>query len=63
MCIRDSDWVICADEGLRGGKHVPLKANVDKALERVDVKAVLVIAHTGGDVVMKEGRDLSLIHI
>src|SRR3989344_6076996 len=43
-----SDWVICADEGLRGGKTVPLKANVDKALERVDVKAVLVIAHTGG---------------
>ena len=52
-----SDWVICADEGLRGGKTVPLKANVDKALERIDVKAVLVIAHTGGDVSMKEGRD------
>ena len=52
-----SDWVICADEGLRGGKTVPLKANVDKALERVDVKAVLVIAHTGGDVAMTEGRD------
>ncbi len=52
-----SDWVICADEGLRGGKVVPLKTNVDKALERVDVKAVLVIAHTGGDVAMKEGRD------
>src|SRR3546814_212785 len=52
-----SDWVICADEGLRGGRTVPLKANVDKALEKVDVKAVLVIAHTGGDVAMKEGRD------
>ncbi|WP_033074017.1 acetate--CoA ligase [Sphingopyxis sp. MWB1] len=52
-----SDWVICADEGLRGGKTIPLKANVDKALEKVAVKAVLVIAHTGGDIVMKEGRD------
>ncbi|HRE36190.1 MAG TPA: AMP-binding protein, partial [Sphingopyxis terrae] len=52
-----SDWVICADEGLRGGKTIPLKANVDKALERVEVKGVLVIAHTGGDVAMREGRD------
>ena len=52
-----SDWVICADEGLRGGRTIPLKANVDKALERVAVKGVLVIAHTGGDIAMKEGRD------
>ncbi|MBB5707157.1 acetate--CoA ligase [Sphingopyxis panaciterrulae] len=52
-----SNWVICADEGLRGGRTIPLKANVDKALEKVDVKAVLVIAHTGGDVAMQEGRD------
>ncbi len=52
-----SDWVICADEGLRGGRTIPLKANVDKALEKVDVKAVLVIAHTGGDIAMTEGRD------
>ncbi|ALC11024.1 acetate--CoA ligase [Sphingopyxis sp. 113P3] len=52
-----SDWVICADEGLRGGRTIPLKANVDKALEKVSVKAVLVIAHTGGDVAMTEGRD------
>src|SRR3546814_4004571 len=33
-----SDWGICADEGLRGGRTIPLKANVDKALEKVDVK-------------------------
>ena len=33
-----SDWVICADEGLRGGKTVPLKANVDAALEKVGVQ-------------------------
>ena len=53
-----SDWVVCADEGLRGSKKVPLKANVDAALEKVSVKAVLTIRHTGGEVLMKAGRDL-----
>jgi acetyl-CoA synthetase len=52
-----SDWVICADEGLRGSRKIPLKANVDAALEKVAVKAVLVIRHTGGDVAMTQGRD------
>ncbi len=52
-----SDWVICADEGLRGSKKVPLKANVDAALEKVAAKAVLVIRHTGADILMTEGRD------
>jgi len=52
-----SDWVICADEGLRGSKKVPLKANVDAALEKVSVKAVLTIRHTGGEVAMRDGRD------
>jgi acetyl-CoA synthetase len=52
-----SDWVICADEGLRGSKKVPLKANVDAALEKVSVKAVLVIRHTGADILMTAGRD------
>ncbi len=52
-----SEWVICADEGLRGGKTVPLKGNVDAALNKVAVKAVLVIRHTGGDVAMTHGRD------
>jgi len=52
-----SDWIICADEGRRGGKTVPLKANVNAALTKVSVKAVLVIRHTGGDVAMAEGRD------
>ena len=52
-----SDWVITADEGRRGGKTVPLKANVDAALEKVAVKAVLVFRHTGGKVAMTEGRD------
>ncbi|WP_121114634.1 acetate--CoA ligase [Croceibacterium ferulae] len=52
-----SDWIICADGGLRGSKPVPLKANVDAALQKVAVKAVLVVRHTGVDVTMVEGRD------
>ncbi|VAW03756.1 Acetyl-CoA synthetase, partial [hydrothermal vent metagenome] len=54
-----SRFIICADAGLRGGKPVPLKANVDAALEKdgADVDAVLVVNHTGSDVVMREGRD------
>ena len=47
----DSDVVITADEGLRGGKPVPLKANVDEALEKCpDVEKVLVVRRTGGKV-------------
>nr|WP_150115264.1 acetate--CoA ligase [Pelagerythrobacter marensis] len=52
-----SEWVITADEGLRGSKKVPLKANVDAALAKVPAKAVLVVRHTGGEVAMTEGRD------
>ncbi|WP_324826803.1 acetate--CoA ligase [Qipengyuania zhejiangensis] len=52
-----SDWIVTADEGLRGGKRIALKANVDAALEKVTAKAVLVLRHTGGDVAMKQGRD------
>ncbi|OMG59324.1 acetate--CoA ligase [Brevundimonas sp. ZS04] len=54
-----STFVITADEGCRGGKKVPLKANVDKALEKVgSVKTVVVLRHTGADVPFVEGRDL-----
>ena len=53
--------VITADEGLRGGRKVPLKANADTALQKnPDVKAVLVVRHTGGDVPWTEGRDVWL---
>ena len=52
-----SDWIVTADEGLRGSKTIPLKANVDAALEKASAKAVLVVRHTGGDVAMKDGRD------
>ena len=55
----DSSLVITADEGLRGGKKVPLKANVDEALDRcASVSRVLVVRRTGGDVRMKDGRDI-----
>ncbi|WP_397506620.1 acetate--CoA ligase [Qipengyuania sp. R86523] len=52
-----SDWIVTANEGLRGGKRIPLKANVDAALDKVSVKAVLVLRHTGGEVAMTGGRD------
>ncbi len=54
----DSRIVITADEGLRGGKAVALKKNVDEALEKCPgVKDVIVVRRTGGAVTMKEGRD------
>ncbi|RMD50280.1 MAG: acetate--CoA ligase [Alphaproteobacteria bacterium] len=49
--------VITADEGPRGGRRVPLKANVDKALEIHGDVPVLMVRHTGGDVPLKAGRD------
>ena len=52
--------VITADEGTRGGKHVPLKANVDEALKRPGtqcVESVLVVRHSGGAVAMQMPRD------
>ncbi len=58
--ILDSDCrtVITADEGVRGGKKVPLKANTDKALEECpNVSTVLVIKRTGGDIDWHESRD------
>ncbi|MBM3985165.1 MAG: acetate--CoA ligase [Planctomycetes bacterium] len=51
--------VVTADEGLRGGKRIPLKDTVDQALKDVDcVERVLVLRRTGGAVQMREGRDL-----
>tara|TARA_R110002020_G_scaffold149565_3_gene325924 strand:- start:829 stop:2775 length:1947 start_codon:yes stop_codon:yes gene_type:complete len=55
----DSAVVITADEGRRGGKTVPLKANVDKALEDCPgVSKVLVVHNTGAEVAMKGSRDV-----
>ena len=56
----ESNIVVTADEGLRGGKIVPLKANVDAALENPEVttlEKVLVVRNTGNDVGWVEGRD------
>ncbi|MDB5494096.1 MAG: acs, partial [Phenylobacterium sp.] len=53
-----SKIVITADEGLRGGKIVPLKLNVDEALASCpDVSAVIVVRRTRADVPMQAGRD------
>ncbi len=59
--VNDSDCqvVITADEGLRGGKKVPLKANVDLALAQCpDVHTCLVVKRTGKDVAWSAGRDV-----
>jgi acetyl-CoA synthetase len=54
----DSRIVITADEGLRGGKKIPLKANVDEAATLSNcIESVIVVRRTGGPVMMKAGRD------
>ena len=55
----DSRVVITADEGRRGGKAIPLKANVDTALQNAPgVDKVLVVKNTGNEVAMKGSRDV-----
>ncbi|GJE01326.1 acetate--CoA ligase [Methylobacterium isbiliense] len=57
----DSKLVITADEGLRGGRKVPLKANVDAAIQRLpadSVDHVIVVRRTGGAVEMDPVRDV-----
>ena len=57
----NSSVVITADQSVRGGKKVPLKANVDKALAQDDVttvEKVIVVKRTGGDIAWDESRDL-----
>ncbi len=59
--ILDSDCqtLITADEGVRGGKHIPLKANADKALASCpSVHTCLVVKRTGADIAWQEGRDI-----
>jgi acetyl-CoA synthetase len=54
-----STIVLTADEGLRGGKPIPLKKNTDEALAKCpDVKTVVVVKRTGGAIEMKQGRDV-----
>ena len=54
----DAKLVVTADEGMRGGRPIPLKSNTDDALSKVthDVKS-LVVKWTGGKVAMQDGRD------
>ena len=55
----DSTCVITADEGVRGGKKIPLKANTDAALAQCpDVTSVIVVERTGAGVAMQDGRDV-----
>lgn len=56
----DAKCIITADEGLRGGKAIPLKANVDKALESMKdhVSSVLVYKRTGGKIAWNAPRDV-----
>ena len=59
--ILDSDCqtVITADEGMRGGKAITLKANTDAALASCpDVHTVVTVRRTGGDISWQEGRDI-----
>jgi len=59
--ILDSEchYVVCADEGYRGGKTLPIKANVDLAAEGCpDLKKVIVIKNTGNPVAWYESRDI-----
>ncbi len=54
-----STIVLTSDEGLRGGRPIPLKKNTDDALLKCpDVKTVVVVKRTGGKIDMKPGRDV-----
>jgi acetyl-CoA synthetase len=55
----ESNCVITADEGLRAGRKVPLKANTDEALKKCPgVKTVIVVKRTGGQIGWEKGRDV-----
>ncbi len=58
-----SEFIITADEGIRGGKLIPLKANTDAAIDIAskdgqEVKKVIVVNRTGNDINWKDGRDV-----
>ena len=55
----DSNIVVTADEGVRGGRLIPLKGNVDKALESCpSIEKCIVVRHTGGEIGWEDGRDV-----
>ena len=54
-----STCIVTADEGVRGGRKIPLKENTDAACDKAGgVKSVIVVRHTGAKVNMKDGRDV-----
>ena len=54
----DSSVVVTADEGVRGGRKIPLKANVDEALKQCPtVRKCIVVRRTGADIAWEDGRD------
>ena len=54
------ETLITADEGIRGGRSVPLKQNADEALAACpDVHSVIVVQHTGADIAWESGRDVA----
>ncbi len=55
----DSNFLITADQGIRGGRKIPLKANADAAIEKApSIKSVLVVRRTGEAIDWVEGRDI-----
>ena len=55
----DSNIVITADEGIRGGKPIPLKANTDAAMaQSPTIEKCVVVKRTGGDIDWQDGRDV-----
>jgi acetyl-CoA synthetase len=53
-----SQFIVTADEGFRGGKKIPLKANTDVALKLCgDIQSVIVVRHTGGQIQWTDKRD------
>ena len=55
----DSNIVVTSDEGVRGSRLIPLKGNVDKALESCpSIEKCIVVRHTGGEVGWEDGRDV-----
>ncbi len=55
----NSNIIITADEGIRGGRSIPLKGNVDQAIANLDcVEKVVVVKRTGSDVAWQSGRDV-----
>ena len=61
MSLASASVVITSDEGVRGGRVIPLKETVDNAVSGLDyVRRIYVAIRTGANVNMQNGRDLQL---